>query len=256
MNDNIEREASVQGADWDSVHGGYFSDPVIAAPLLDTAQELIDSSHADTVVDLGGGTGTLLRMLHDKMQNPKLQLVNIDASSAQIDVSRDSGLKCIKSSIDSFDRGDIDSEHILFMMRSVLHYQGRQGLCATLKHIGEQAEQGEYFIHQTASFARQEDADCLNELYALMDTGKWYPTVEHLDECLAQTGWDIVDRKPAASLPLTSPELASRYGVSEEVMTAITKQLAQHDVPADVLEIADTGFCAYLHYWIYTTVNR
>jgi hypothetical protein len=62
------------------------------------------------------------------------------------------------------------------MMRSVLHYFGKDGLRPVLRHLRAQAKPGEYFIHQTASFERVRDANCLNNLYAMMRTQKWYPT--------------------------------------------------------------------------------
>jgi hypothetical protein len=255
MNDQIQREAGVQGTDWNSVHGGYFSDPVIAAPFLKKVIELANSSGVDTIVDLGGGTGTALSLLRDELHDQKIDLINIDDSDSQLDAARNSGLTCIKSSIDSFHRNDINADQVLFMMRSVLHYAGQQNLRHVLEHIGKQTRAGEFFVHQSASFTRQQDADVLNELYRLMHTPKWYPTADHLEECLIQEGWRVVEITPAPPLPLTHTQLMRRYGLSAHEMASIRDTLAAHDVPETVLKVTDDGFCAYLHYWIYTVTR-
>ena len=256
MSDQIQRESAVQGVDWNHIHGGYFSDPAIAAPFLQAVQELANTSGVDTIVDLGGGTGTALTLLRDQLQDSTIKLVNIDESDTQLDIARSSGLTCIKSSIDSFRRSEIDSHHVLFIMRSVLHYMGEHGLCPALRHIGEQTQPGEFFVHQTASFERREDADILNHLYGMMGTGKWYPTVDYLKECLEQEGWHVVDVRPAPPLPLTHTELAHRYGLSADEMASIGDALAERDVPDTVLKVTDDGFCAHLEYWIYSTTPQ
>ena len=255
MTDHIQREANVHGEEWNSLHGGYFSDPAIAASLLQTVQELVETSGVDTVVDLGGGTGTLLSLLRDQLQSAKVRLVNIDDSEIQLDVARKSDLTCIKKSVDSFTRDELDTDRVLFMMRSVLHYVGKEGLEDVLRHIRAQAAPGEFFVHQTASFKRQQDADCLNELYRMMGTSKWYPTVDYLKECLVEEGWQVGEVRPAPALPLTSEELMNRYGVSAEKMEDIRVSLKKHDVPGTVLDMRDNNFTAHLHYAIYT-VNR
>ena len=58
MNEQIKREECVYGKHWNALHGGYFSDPVVAAPLVRRVQELADKSGVDTIIDLGGGIGT------------------------------------------------------------------------------------------------------------------------------------------------------------------------------------------------------
>lgn len=43
-----------------TLHGGYFSDPATARPLVETAKGIFAKSPVNVIVDLGGGTGFLL----------------------------------------------------------------------------------------------------------------------------------------------------------------------------------------------------
>jgi hypothetical protein len=254
MNRQIDREAGVHGERWSQVHGGYFSDSVVADPLVRKALELASRSGADTIVDLGGGIGTLLSMLRATGVTPGTSLVNLDASAAQLEVARETGISCVQGSVDSFSRTDVgsDAAHFLFVMRSVLHYFGEDGLQAALRHLSAQIRPAEFFVHQTASFRRQEDADCLNTLYRMMGTNKWYPTVDFLCTSLRDEGWKVVEVLPCLPLPLTSDELAQRYSLDQKTMSRIRDQLFRSPIVSeDVLNETDDGFCSFLHYWIY-----
>jgi len=143
-------------------------------------------------------------------------------------------------------------KRFLFIMRSVLHYFGEEGLRPVLRHLRAQAKPGEYFIHQTASFRRQEDADCLNELYQMMRTQKWYPTVDFLCECLRAEGWQVLEVLPVLPLHLTCNDLMQRYHIDQKDVLHISDRLSINSPVSDeVFKKTDGGFCAFLHYWIY-----
>jgi len=139
----------------------------------------------------------------------------------------------------------------MLVMRSLLHYLGRDGLTPFLKHLRRQMKTGEILVHQTACFETAQDAECLNDLYALMRTNKWYPTVQTLEATMAETGWQVTDSQPAASLCLKSAELAERYSLNIEDITRIT-QTIREKYSRPVIKIQGSGFAAYLHYLIFT----
>ena len=254
MNEHIKREESVHGRKWGVLHGGYFSDPAIAAPLVRKILEFAGKSNADTVVDLGGGTGYLLSRLLACGMGHGVSLINLDDSDKQLDSARETGISCVRAAVDKFSRRDLGTEdgRFLFMMRSVLHYFGKDGLAPTLRHLRFQARSGEFFIHQTASFKHSQDAGCLNSLYRLMRTQKWYPTVELMKNCLKSQGWQVLEVLPAPILPLSSSDLMERYGIDRKDMIEIGMQLSRdHHVEADVFGKEGDDFCAFLHYWIY-----
>jgi len=254
MNEQIKREESVHGEHWSTLHGGYFSDPVVAAPLIRKVQEIADKSRVDTIVDLGGGTGSLLSLLRAEGVDPGVSLVNLEASDIQLGAARRAGLSCVRGSVDSFSRHDVGHEegHFLFMMRSVLHYFGKYGLRRALRNLRTQTRPGEVFVHQTASFRHQQDADCLNELYQIMRTPKWYPTVDFLRECLRDEEWQVLEVLPGLPLSLTNEELMQRYDLSPTEILRISDQLCQKPLLSEaVFKRTDNGFCAFLHYWIY-----
>ena len=236
------------------MHGGYFSDPDVAAPFISAIERSAAESRPDVITDLGGGTGFLLSQLLATDVGRGASLVNLDDSAAQLDVAEDAGISCVHGSADAFRRADLGPPDscFLFMMRSVLHYFGKNGLRPVLRHLHSQTRPGELFVHQTASFRRRQDADCLNELYAMMRTEKWYPTVDFLRESLEAEGWEVLEILPAPPLPLTDESLAQRYNLSQSDLDRIGNELPREDTVADdVIKKTDGRFCAFLHYWIY-----
>jgi len=254
MNEQIKREEGVHGRQWNAVHRGYFSDPVVAAPLVRKIQELAHKSRPDMIIDLGGGSGFVLSKLLAAGVERGVSLVNLDDSDIQLDAAGKTGLSCVRGSVDSFSRRDVGTEdgRFLFIMRSVLHYFGEDGLRPVLRHLRAQAKQGEFFVHQTASFRRRQDASCLNELYHMMRTQKWYPTVDFLRKCLRAEGWRVLEVLPALPLPLTNGDLTQRYHLDQTDILSINGRLSRNSlVSEDVFKKTDEGFCAFLHYWIY-----
>ena len=126
MSDQIKREEGVHGKRWSELHGGYFSDPAVAAPLVKKIQDLAGKSRPDIIIDLGGGSGCVLSQLLEAGLECEASLVDLDDSAIQLDVAREAGFSCIRGSVDSFSRCDVGLEqgHFLYIMRSVLHYFG------------------------------------------------------------------------------------------------------------------------------------
>ena len=63
MNRFIGKEKGIHGPCCDSLHQGYFSDPHVAAAFNEKITEAVAHLHPGVIVDLGGGTGFLLREL-------------------------------------------------------------------------------------------------------------------------------------------------------------------------------------------------
>jgi hypothetical protein len=252
--DPIQREAAIHGATWGTFHGGYFSDPAVAAPLVGKILEYAGASQAEAIVDLGGGTGYLLSRLRACGLGPDVSLIDLDESARQLESAGKSGLACVRAAVDQFSRRDLSpgEKRFLFMMRSVLHYFGEDGLPTTLRHVRAQARPGEFFIHQSASFQDGPDAEFMNALYQLMQTRKWYPTVAALEAALTHAGWRVLDVRPGPALPLLSADLGARYGLDRDAMRHISRTLSgNHPVKPGVFEKQGDDFCAFLHYWIY-----
>jgi hypothetical protein len=121
-----------------------------------------------------------------------------------------------------------------------------------LRHVRNQTAPGEYFLHQTASFLRRADAECLNALYGMMRTPKWYPDIALLRRCLEIEGWRVVDIQPAAPLCLESGELMERYHLDAADIHRIRERLSGvPGVPDTVWTPTPHGFRAFLHYWTF-----
>lgn len=254
MEEQINREVGIHGKEWDLFHEGYFSDAKIAHALIQKITDAINVSPPEVIVDLGGGTGFLLSELSQQGLSSTIRLVNLDCSDAQIEMARSRDIHSVCGLVDNFRRSTIDMENnrFLYIMRSVLHYYGRDGLIPALRHIRSQAKEGEVFIHQTASFDHAMDAVCMNLIYEKMRTNKWYPTIEELSGDLTNTGWSVTSVAPVLSLPLTSQDLARRYKLDEgdvqQICDDITKIFGEKD---NVFSLCEGGFCAYLQYQIY-----
>ena len=140
-------------------------------------------------------------------------------------------------------------------MRSVLHYFGENGITPLLRHLRDQAQEGEFFLHQSASFENEADAVCLNTLYKLMRTHKWYPTLNDLQKRLTESGWRVTVTTPAPSLLLTSDDLALRYALDTSDLVRIRDKMAEEfGKTNNVFRSKKSGFQVDLHYQIYTCV--
>ena len=254
----IGKEMGIHGARWHALHGCYFSDPSIASFLLERVAEVAITSRPDILIDLGGGTGFLLAELVNRgFVDAGLRLVNLDCSERQLAVASDKGICCLRGAITDIWRDLVDQEQMrfLFMMRSVLHYFGRDGLMPLLRHLRAQARVGEFFIHQAACFESKREADCMNMLYERMKTDKWYPTLDELGDCIAAAGWRTRSISRAPTLTLTSEDLACRYGLDENDIACIREEIArQFPDMMNVFKPMQRGFCAFLSYRVYACI--
>jgi hypothetical protein len=253
----IAKETGIHGTAWDSFHGGYFSDLSVARPLIEKACGAIVSSQPDVVVDLGGGTGYLLKALQESCPGLTARLVNIDLSGKQLSESAHECIQTVQCPIETFTRTNIDphAERFLFLMRSALHYMGKHGIYPFLLHLRSQMKKDEFFVHQTACFDRERDAFCLNILYQLMDTEKWYLPTHELKSLLEQSGWEVVSVAPAPLLTLPSDDLVKRYRLNNATVNRIRDVIVrQFGERQDVFRKTPDGFCAYLQYRIFTCV--
>lgn len=251
----VSKESGIYGKQWNAMHGGYFSDPAIADPFIGFIQKAIDVSNPGVIVDLGGGTGFVLHELIKRCSDPGIRLVNLDVSQKQLNVTHNSRILSVRRSIAEFRRSDIGTgnKRLLFIMRSALHYFGKEGLMPLLRHLRSQMKTGEFFVHQTACFNSAAGARCLNMLYDCMGTGKWYPTSKQLCRFLEKAGWSIMSVDPAPALPLTSDDLCRRYRLDKHRLAEIRNELAKsHGEKNAILKLTPKGFCAYLHYQIVT----
>ena len=252
----IERERAVQGRAWDEVHLGYFSDPGAADVLVESILRRAKEIRPEAVADLGGGTGFILAELARRGLEPGIGLVNLDVSPAQLAAVRNRRIRRVRGSVAGFRREEIldSGGAILFVMRSVLHYLGPEGVPAALGHIRDQARMGEYFIHQTACFDRVRDAACLNAVYAGMGTAKRYPATRELTGQLEAAGFTVIESRPAPPLILASKELGRRYGLSREEMEEVGRRVRESfgEIPG-VFRSGRDGFTAYLNYRVFVT---
>ncbi len=154
MNREIDREIGIHGGRWESLHGGYFSDPVIAGIMVEEVIDVIDKAKPSVLADLGGGTGCLLSRLRDGELSPDLRLVNLDLSPRQLSRAEKPGISTIQASLSGFSRDLVASrgDRLLCIMRSALHYAGKVGLLPALRHIRAQMAGGNIsFIRRPVS---------------------------------------------------------------------------------------------------------
>lgn len=254
MNKEIEKEIGIHGDRWEGFHQGYFSDPVVSGFLIREIISGIEESDPAVLVDLGGGTGYLLSELMNKKIAPEIRLINLDLSLQQLKRTGSDRITTIKESLSEFKRAQLasDSDRVLFLMRSALHYFGESGLVTVLRHLRAQMKAGEYFVHQTACFTSRRAADCLNTIYAGMGTIKWYPTLEVLMPILKATGLEVIHVTDAPRLRLASDELKERYQLSDDTIRRIRERVMSEFGEIDgVLEATSDGFIAYLSYKIF-----
>ena len=253
MAENLGPEQAVHGSSWGRMHGGYFSDPEVARPLVEAVRAVWREARPDRIVDLGGGTGCLLAQLRAAGVGNVPRVV-LDDSEAQLAEAGKIGLACVRGSVGAFRRAEVApaGTRVLWLMRSVLHYAGETGLDPLLRHLRAQAEPSEFWVHQTACFERAEDAACLNALYRRMHTAKWYPTADDLQARLAAAGWALAETRPAPTLHLDSAELGIRYGLEADALAAVrTDMIREFGAEHAVLHSRPDGFRAELRYALF-----
>jgi trans-aconitate methyltransferase len=250
------KENGVYGSRWNTIHNGYFSDPYVSLPLIEVITEAIQTNQPQTVVDLGGGTGFILKQLLKKQSFPKrIRLLNVDTSQLQHSENRDQQIINIQTSIDRLTRKQLqpNKNGLMLIARSILHYFGEENLKPILQHIRSILKNGEIFIHQTACFQNMTDAQCMNEIYRLMGTQKWYTTISSLKSVLDDVGFQVYDIRNASNLQLDSKDLMERYQSNPEQMTLIQKQIQQkYDQKTQIYTCSPRHFTAWLHYNIFS----
>jgi hypothetical protein len=141
----------------------------------------------------------------------------------------------------------------MLIARSILHYFGEANFKPMLQHIRSLLKNGEIFIHQTACFQNIIDAQCLNEIYKLMGTKKWYTTIDALKFVLNEVGFQVYDICTASNLQLDSTELTERYQLNPEQVTLIQKQIEQkYDQKTQIYSCSPHHFTTWLHYNIFS----
>ncbi len=171
---DIKLEKTILGKNWNKAHGGYFSDKTVSCDYLTEIFKIVEKIKPDVLVDLGGGTGYILSSLIQKGISENIRFVNLDLSEDQLSQIHSSKIKTVKGSFTEFKRKELANPNQQFMLiaRSILHYVGRKSLMNLLAHIRSQMYRGEIFLHQTACFKNEHDANCLNSLYEQMGTDK------------------------------------------------------------------------------------
>ena len=255
----LKSEKRIFGDKWKFAHNGYFSDNEVSKKLISLITKLILESNTKIVTDLGGGTGYILNKLLSNNKLNEIKLLNIDKSDIQLAEIEATEIIPIKKSFYSFIRDDVayDSTKLMLIARSILHYAGKSNLNKLLLHISSQLNKEEYFIHQSASFTNLNDAECLNSLYSMMNTGKWYTTKDILQNRLNESGFSVEQIVSAPPLSLTAEELSARYAISNDKMYDIYKLLLKSygNVPS-VINFTKNSFTAYLHYYIFVCKKK
>jgi len=252
---STNHERNLYGENWNTVYGGYFSDPSSALPLVRAILEAAGETGAAAIADMGGGTGFLMSEV-GREAGPGFgpRLVCVDAAQEQLDDCPDEVI-AIRSTVEAVERPMLveGGQTLLLCMRSLLHYFGREGLAPELAHLRSVLLRGERMVHQTICFEDPDDQAPANLLYERMGTGKWYPLVGELASALEAAGLNVVAMEPAKSLPLESAELEARYGIAHEDMEAIGRELANRwPGPSRVIVPQETGFTTNLDYMVMT----
>lgn len=249
----VQRETHVHGARWSAQFRGYFSNPLMAAPLWEAIESVLAEAPPRVIADLGGGTGFILAGLRQRGRlAPGIRLVDIDLSADQLAQARAPGLETLCRSLLEFTRAEIAGadERVLFLTRSTLHYAGLFGLKPMLQHWRNQARPGEYLVQQTVCSPNPEEALLNSELLERLHSSKWMPPLRTLEQACEQTGWEVRAVAPAPSLLMESHDLQQRYRISDAEMRDVRARLAERYAAQASLRITPDGFEIDLPYRI------
>jgi SAM-dependent methyltransferase len=252
--DSLRKELVVHGQRWAGIFDGYFSDPEAARLLVEAVERAIDAIRPAVAADLGGGTGFVLaELLRRGLKG--VRLVNVEISEKQLAACKDRQIVPLRASLDRVVRRHLmgEDERLLLMARSVLHYFGDVGLDPLLQHLRGQLRLGELFVHQSACYQRQKDADLMNHLYRRMKTGKWFFTEDKLKGRLEHAGFLVREVIPAPRLEMRSLDLGERYGLSPAQRAFLGREIGRlYDPSPEIFVSSEDGFIAWLHFCIFT----
>jgi SAM-dependent methyltransferase len=251
--DSISRERSVHGEAWRSVHGRYFSDPNVARPFLDEIMASFEIRRPDTIADIGGGTGLMLRRLYEIASLGLTRLVNVDASQEQLEACREPNLKKVCGSIMDLDRAQLAEDGSLTLIsRSVLHYFGQEqrGFLEKLRSL---LRTGEVFVHQPACFEGPDRTACMNDLYRIMGLNKTYYELQGLEELHRRAGFEVLRSRLGPPLDMRSEDLAVRYHLDGDQIEEVIATVRGYGLDRDgTYELASGRFRTAFTYRILT----
>ena len=242
--DNVSKELNYHGGKWATAHGSYFSDMVKAAPMLDAAHLTAERCRPEVIADIGGGTGFLLRHLGDHLNGLRPRLVNVDISNDQLQVCRERGLDTLFCSALDLRREELvrESERLMLISRSVMHYFGREGQDRFLSSLRSVMKEGEMLVQQAACFVSKEEKECMNDIYPMMGVDKFYMTPDELGVAHERNGWRVADVLPASSLDLCSEDLAERYALGDDDLEKLCSTLRRYGLDRRTFEVGDRRF--------------
>ncbi|MFA5203191.1 MAG: class I SAM-dependent methyltransferase [Lentisphaeria bacterium] len=247
-------ESRFYGKKWDAIHGGYFSNPVMAAPFVETIAAAVRRHRPDAVVDLGGGSGFVLGELAKRDLGGTPRLINVDASPDQLTAAKARGLECLNVPAEKFTRDMAlkDGGRLMLVMRSVLHYYQAADHLPFLLHLRRQLQEKELFLHQTLAFASPRETAAINALYALMRTTKAFFTPAEIAAMLATGGFVTPKPRHLHDVPVPSNELASRYQLGPRDIRAIIDRVGTLPGTSKVFTVTGTdSFRMFLKYYLF-----
>jgi hypothetical protein len=201
------------------------------------------------------GTSVILSELLKQGQYPGVMLINVDISERQLEKGEDSRILSLHVSVDKITRELLDpgNRPLLFVMRSVLHYFGHNGLRPFLAYPRSQRETGEFFVHQSICFEQECDAERVNLRYQRMRVNKWFPTVNELSTYLRDEGWTVDRISSVPKILATSQDLAERYQLGKKEIFRIRDEISLlYGKAPGVFVVTTDGFNANLAYKIFT----
>lgn len=259
MDSRTPRERKLYGAAWNEVYGGYFADPEVAAPLVDSIACAAEEQEPTVIADLGGGTGFVLTQLGGRLgADSAVRLVCVDSAFEQLD-DCPMPLDTLECPIEQLERWMLveGDEGLLLCMRSVLHYFGEDGMRDRIAGFRQVLREGESLVHQNICFEDPVDQAPANYVYERMHTGKWYPTVAQLVSAFEDQGFEVLATQAAPSLSLTSGELEVRYDIEPSQMEDICLQTERQWGDGRAVFVRDDeGFSMSLDYKVMTCRAR
>ncbi len=251
---NVAREMHIHGKSWDKLYDGYFANPQLAAGYVAAIMRVAEAFPPSAIVDLGGGTGFILEQLLAAGLAANIRLINMDESNVQLDVCRNPRITLCEGSIQSLRRAKLvnQSESLMLICRSVLHYGGIAKLKPWLAHLREQLQPGEWFVHQSGCADDAESALALDVLLEMVNVEKWAPPKDVFLRLLAEAKFRVADHFLQPPLGMSSDAFALRYGCSPADLAKITADLRQHcaNLP-DLCRFLPDGFIFNFPYRVF-----
>ncbi len=204
------------------------------------------SQRPDVLVDIGGGSGSIISQLAERDAWRKVRFMNLDLSYENGNISQGTGPFSSSSHGAEIKREKLveEGQRLMMINRSPLQTLGMDNQRPFISKMRRLMRPGEAIVMQVSCFDSEEAKDCMNTLQSLMGTGDWYPTRSLVESMMKASGWEVLGWNDSPPMEIRSEDLKGRYGLSYRELASMRDVVTRLDLEGE--SMFDIGLSRFL----------